>query len=87
MLLLFNHVSVNTTLPAGSRIMIPLHAMGLDADIFPEPHKFIPERFSPDNIGENKRHVYSFLPFSGGPRNCIGKSQIMTLLKPNNKIY
>ncbi|KAG8246527.1 hypothetical protein J6590_082623 [Homalodisca vitripennis] len=58
------------TLPANSRLMIPFYAMSRDEDQFPEPERFLPDRFSPDALGG--RHPYSFLPFSGGPRNCIG---------------
>lgn len=46
--------------------------MGLhhDPEYFPEPEKFIPERFG----DENKQSIqpYTYLPFGDGPRNCIG---------------
>ncbi|XP_030387659.1 probable cytochrome P450 4aa1 [Scaptodrosophila lebanonensis] len=58
------------TLPAGSNIFICPYATHRLAHIFPEPEKFKPERFSPEN-SEN-RHPYAFLPFSAGPRYCIG---------------
>jgi len=39
-------------------------------DLYPNPWSFNPENFSPENVA--KRHKYSFIPFSGGPRGCIG---------------
>lgn len=58
------------TLPKGCDVFISPFATHRLPEIYPKPETFNPDRFHP-NVHE-KRSFYSFLPFSLGPRNCIG---------------
>ncbi|PVD38387.1 hypothetical protein C0Q70_01001 [Pomacea canaliculata] len=55
------------TIPKGAGVMIPIGNVMKDPEYFPEPDKFIPERFSEGSIDP-----ISFLAFGFGPRLCIG---------------
>ncbi|XP_063243201.1 cytochrome P450 6j1-like isoform X2 [Bacillus rossius redtenbacheri] len=59
------------TIETGTQIMIPVLGIHFDPEIYSEPQKFDPERFSDEN--KNKIPQYAYLPFGEGPRFCIGK--------------
>lgn len=59
------------TIDKDCSIVIPVGGLHYDPKYYPEPKKFIPERFSPEE--KQKRHPSVYLPFGDGPRNCIGK--------------
>nr|XP_006813673.1 PREDICTED: cytochrome P450 3A12-like [Saccoglossus kowalevskii] len=54
----------------GIGVTINVWAIQHDSEIYPEPDKFIPERFTAEQ--KSKRPSCSFLAFGVGPRSCIG---------------
>jgi len=56
--------------PAGTEIYIPPYYIQRHPDLWDEPDRFDPDRFSPEN--SRHRHRLAAIPFSAGPRNCIG---------------
>ncbi|XP_069963685.1 probable cytochrome P450 4ac1 [Bactrocera oleae] len=66
-------------LSAGSQINIHILDIMRDEQHFPDPLKYDPDRFLPEN--SLNRHPYAFLPFSAGSRNCIGQRFAMLEIK------
>jgi cytochrome P450 len=54
----------------GTLVFASPYAMHRREDIWPEPERFLPERFAPE--AEAARPSHSFIPFGSGPRLCIG---------------
>uniref|UniRef100_A0A667YCW1 Thromboxane-A synthase n=1 Tax=Myripristis murdjan TaxID=586833 RepID=A0A667YCW1_9TELE len=57
-------------LPKGATLEIPASFLHYDPEYWPEPEKFIPERFTPE--AKANRHPFAYLPFGAGPRSCVG---------------
>jgi cytochrome P450 len=60
---------------ASSLVLMSPYVMHRDARYFPEPERFLPERFSAEN--EKSLPKYAYFPFGGGPRVCIGNQFAM----------
>jgi cytochrome P450 len=58
--------------PAGTEIYVPPYFIQRHPDLWEEPDRFNPDRFRPEN--SRHRHRLATIPFSAGPRNCIGAS-------------
>jgi cytochrome P450 len=56
-------------LPAGVRLAPNIYLTHRRPDLYPEPERFRPERFL-----DNPPDTYSWIPFGGGIRRCIGAS-------------
>lgn len=60
----------NHVIPAGATVVIATFLLHRRDDIFPNPEVFNPDNFLPERCQD--RHYYSFIPFSAGPRSCVG---------------
>src|SRR5436190_15095006 len=59
-------------LPAGATVAPCIYLVHRRPDVYPDPHAFRPERFLDDPPG-----TYTWIPFGGGVRRCIGASFAM----------
>ncbi|KAM7348491.1 cytochrome P450 4d1 isoform 2-T2 [Cochliomyia hominivorax] len=67
-------------IPAGTNIGISPLYLGRQEELFPEAKLFKPERFEMDYTTD-KMSPYAYIPFSAGPRNCIGQKFAMLEIK------
>lgn len=72
-------VSSDLVVPAHTTVVIGTFKLHRRPDIYPNPDHFDPDNFLPEKSAS--RHYYSFIPFSAGPRSCVGRKYAMLKLK------
>lgn len=71
--------SENYVVPAGATVVVGTFKIHRRPDIYTNPDRFDPDNFLPERT--QNRHYYSFIPFSAGPRSCVGRKYAMLKLK------
>ncbi|KAK0152756.1 Thromboxane-A synthase [Merluccius polli] len=56
--------------PKGATIEFSIGFLHYDPEHWPDPQRFIPERFTAE--AKANRHPFVYLPFGAGPRSCVG---------------
>jgi len=72
-------VAKKINLKTGDAVVIPIVGYQMDPKYFPDPERFDPERFNDEN--KTKIVQGSYLPFSIGPRNCVGSRFALMFMK------
>lgn len=61
-------------IPENCTIIVSIHRIHRDGRYWEKPNDFYPDHFLPETV--KKRPPYCFMPFSAGPRGCVGKKKI-----------
>ncbi|XP_046978516.1 cytochrome P450 4g15-like [Vanessa cardui] len=69
----------NYVLPAGATVVIGQFQIHRNPKYYKNPTVFNPDNFLPENT--QNRHYYSYIPFSAGPRSCVGRKYAILKLK------
>ncbi|XP_030265149.1 cytochrome P450 4F3 [Sparus aurata] len=67
------------TVPTGAICLVSIYGTHHNPDVWTNPHDFDPLRFDPTNKEGLASHA--FIPFSSGPRNCIGQKFALAELR------
>ncbi len=64
----------NYLIPAGTPLLISPYLTHRHSSVWSAPERFYPERFCPQR---SRRPRFAYIPFGGGPRQCIGSEFAM----------
>lgn len=71
---------IDCIVPKGTLLILCVFKMHRDVKIWgPTANEFDPDRFLPDAM--TQRHAFASVPFSAGPRNCIGHKYALLSMK------
>jgi cytochrome P450 len=62
-------------IPRGSIVFWTMTLLHRHPDFWDRPTEFDPEHFAPEKVAERPR--YAYVPFSSGPRQCVGNGFAM----------
>ncbi|KAM7304847.1 cytochrome P450 4V2 [Ixodes scapularis] len=58
-------------IPKGVSCFVNIYSLHRNPEHFKNPEEFVPDRFMGHET--TRRHPFSYIPFSGGPKNCLGQ--------------
>ncbi|CAG2110102.1 unnamed protein product [Medioppia subpectinata] len=75
----FRLTDTDITVEKGLMVEISAYGMHRSDEFFPRAEQFIPDRFLPEN--RSQVVPYSYTPYGGGPRGCIGQRFSQMVMK------
>jgi cytochrome P450 len=66
-------------IPEETMLLMNIYEAHRLPEFWPDPERFNPARFLPEQVTERPRHAY--LPFGFGPRQCIGRDLAMMIIR------
>ncbi|EDV99545.1 cytochrome P450 4g15 [Drosophila grimshawi] len=66
-------------IPRGATVTVATILLHRNPKVYANPNVFDPDNFLPER--QANRHYYAFVPFSAGPRSCVGRKYAMLKLK------